>query len=64
MRFGGLRVLALALGVLCSVARVSHAQEELKIGGIGPLSGGGTAWGLALNRGVQMAVAEVNAAAA
>lgn len=62
MRFGRLRVLALALGVLCFAPRVSHAQEELKIGGIGPLSGGGTAWGLALNRGVQMAVADRNAA--
>ena len=38
------------------------AQEELKIGGIGPLSGGGTAWGIALQRGIQMAVDEVNAA--
>jgi branched-chain amino acid transport system substrate-binding protein len=37
------------------------AQEELKIGVIGPLSGGGTAWGLAISRGVQMAVDEVNA---
>ncbi len=35
------------------------AQEELKIGGIGPLSGGGTAWGLALQRGVQLAVDDV-----
>ena len=34
----------------------------MKLGAIGPLSGGGTAWGLALNRGVQMAVDEVNAA--
>ena len=40
----------------------ARAQEELKLGAIGPLSGGGTAWGLALNRGVQMAVDEVNAA--
>jgi branched-chain amino acid transport system substrate-binding protein len=40
----------------------ANAQEELKIGGIGPLSGGGTAWGLALQRGVEMAIDEVNAA--
>lgn len=46
--------LALSSGVM--------AQEELKIGGIGSLSGGGTAWGIALQRGVQMAIDEVNAA--
>lgn len=49
----------LAAALLC-FAQPSLAQEELKIGGIGPLSGGGTAWGIALNRGVQMAVNEVN----
>lgn len=46
--------LALSSGIM--------AQEELKIGGIGSLSGGGTAWGIALQRGVQMAIDEVNAA--
>lgn len=40
----------------------AQAQEELKIGAIGSLSGGGTAWGLALQRGVQMAIDEVKAA--
>jgi branched-chain amino acid transport system substrate-binding protein len=35
------------------------AQEELKIGGIGPLSGGGTAWGVSLQRGMQLAIDEV-----
>jgi branched-chain amino acid transport system substrate-binding protein len=44
-----------------SLAVSVHAQETLKIGGIGPLSGGGTAWGLAVQRGVQMAIDEVNA---
>ncbi|MFC4274530.1 ABC transporter substrate-binding protein [Achromobacter aloeverae] len=43
------------------VVSASHAQEELKIGAIGPLSGGGTAWGLALQRGIQMAFDEVKA---
>ena len=38
------------------------AQEELKIGGIAPLSGGGTAWGIALQRGVQLAIDEAKAA--
>ncbi len=47
-------IAAAALGMIGQV----HAQEELKIGGIGPLSGGGTAWGLALQRGVQLAVDE------
>jgi branched-chain amino acid transport system substrate-binding protein len=55
------------LKVLACVAALAlssgvSAQEELKIGGIGSLSGGGTAWGIALQRGVQMAVDEVNAA--
>jgi branched-chain amino acid transport system substrate-binding protein len=40
----------------------AFAQEELKIGGIGPLSGGGTAWGLAVQRGMQMATDEVTKA--
>jgi branched-chain amino acid transport system substrate-binding protein len=42
---------------------VSSANaDELKIGAIGPLSGGGTAWGIALQRGMQMAIDEVTAA--
>ena len=53
---------AVAAALLCFSAQPSRADEELKIGGIGPLSGGGTAWGIALNRGVQMAMGEVNAA--
>jgi branched-chain amino acid transport system substrate-binding protein len=40
----------------------AFAQEELKIGSIAPLSGGGTAWGLAVQRGVQMATDEVTKA--
>ncbi len=40
----------------------ASAQEELKIGGIGSLSGGGTAWGLALQRGVELAIDDVNKA--
>lgn len=53
-----------ALACVAAIALSSgvSAQEELKIGGIGSLSGGGTAWGIALQRGVQMAVDEVNAA--
>jgi branched-chain amino acid transport system substrate-binding protein len=40
---------------------VAPAQETLKIGGIGPLSGGGTAWGLAAQRGMEIAIEEINA---
>ncbi len=46
---------------LAALGTCVQAQETLKIGGIGPLSGGGTAWGLAVQRGVQMAVDEANA---
>jgi branched-chain amino acid transport system substrate-binding protein len=62
MRFAGLPVAALVIALATLAAQPSRAEEELKIGGIGPLSGGGTAWGIALNRGAQMAVDEVNAA--
>lgn len=52
---------ALVTALACFGAWPVLALEELKIGAIGPLSGGGTAWGLAINRGTQMAVDEVNA---
>jgi branched-chain amino acid transport system substrate-binding protein len=42
-------------------AAIAQAQEVLKIGGIGPLSGGGTAWGLAAQRGMEIAIEEINA---
>lgn len=38
----------------------ASAQEVLKIGAVGTLSGAGTAWGLAVQRGIQMAIDEVN----
>jgi branched-chain amino acid transport system substrate-binding protein len=53
-----LRAVLLALTVAAGAASGALAQEELKIGGIGPLSGGGTAWGLAVQRGVQLAIDE------
>lgn len=43
-------------------ATSAPAQEVLKIGGVGPLSGGGTAWGLAAQRGIQLAIDDINAA--
>lgn len=58
----GLGKLAIAAVAALLAVGSAQAQEELKIGGIGPLSGGGTAWGIALNRGVQMALDETNTA--
>jgi branched-chain amino acid transport system substrate-binding protein len=58
-RIAGAMAFAVAL---FSAAPALHAQEDLKIGAIGSLSGGGTAWGLATQRGAQMAIDEVNAA--
>jgi branched-chain amino acid transport system substrate-binding protein len=43
-------------------ASIAPAQEVLKIGGVGPLSGGGTAWGLAAQRGIQLGIDDINAA--
>ena len=52
----------IALTAVLALAGTAHAQEELKIGGIGPLSGGGTAWGIAVQRGAELAIDEVNKA--
>ena len=53
--------LAVLIAALMSVALgAAQAQETLKIGGIGPLSGGGTAWGLAAQRGMEIAIEEIN----
>src|SRR5262245_7068321 len=58
-----LKVLSAALGVALMAAGLfpAQAQETLKIGGVGPLSGGGTAWGLAAQRGIEIAIEEINA---
>lgn len=54
----------LAAGALVALATtpVRAQQEELKLGVIAALSGGGTAWGQGLHRGVELAADEVNAA--
>lgn len=52
MRICGV-LLAAALAVSSSSA---FADEELKIGGIGSLSGGGTSWGLTVLRGTELAI--------
>ena len=59
---GKLRCAALAAALMMAGAAAAQAQDILKIGGIGPLSGGGTAWGLAAQRGIEIAIEEINAA--
>jgi branched-chain amino acid transport system substrate-binding protein len=56
------RSAALGAALVMGLAGGSHAQDVIKIGGIGPLSGGGTAWGLAAQRGMEMAIEDLNAA--
>jgi len=53
---------ALGAALIAGAATSAQAQEILKIGGVGPLSGGGTAWGLAAQRGIQLAIDDINAA--
>jgi branched-chain amino acid transport system substrate-binding protein len=52
--------LSILLAVLGGVS--AAWSEELKIGAVGTLSGGGTEWGLALQRGSTIAFDEINAA--
>jgi branched-chain amino acid transport system substrate-binding protein len=57
-----LRLVGMAI-VLAALGGVSVASgEDLKIGAVGTLSGGGTEWGLALQRGSTIAFDEINAA--
>jgi branched-chain amino acid transport system substrate-binding protein len=56
------RLAALGVALMVGAAASAQAQEVLKIGGIGPLSGGGTAWGLAAQRGIELAIDDLNAA--
>lgn len=53
---------AFAAALMVAGLQSAQAQETLKIGGVGPLSGGGTAWGLAAQRGMEIAIEEINAA--
>ena len=57
-----LQCAALSAALVVAGLAASQAQETLKIGGVGPLSGGGTAWGLAAQRGMEIAIEEINAA--
>lgn len=52
----------LAAAGLMAFAGVAFAGEDLPIGAIGSLSGGATDWGIATQRGVQLAIDDVNAA--
>jgi branched-chain amino acid transport system substrate-binding protein len=54
--------LCVAAGALMASAFAVSAQEEIKVGAIASLSGGGSAWGLGLVRGVELAIDEINAA--
>lgn len=62
-------VMALALVVTCFAACSSKTTGEnttttktLKIGGIGPVTGGAAVYGIAVKNGAELAVAEINAA--
>jgi branched-chain amino acid transport system substrate-binding protein len=59
-KFGAIATRALCAGAMCAIALLAHAQEVMKIGVIASLSGGGTAWGLGLDRGVQIAADQIN----
>ncbi len=48
--------------LLMAATVAAQAQDVLKIGGLGPLSGGGTAWGLAAQRGLELGITDLNAA--
>lgn len=50
----------LGLAAAVTAALPAARADELRIGVIAALSGGGTAWGLGLERGVQIALDEVN----
>lgn len=54
--------MACAALLLAAAQMPAWAADTLKIGAIGSLSGGGTAWGLAIKRGAELAVEEVNKA--
>ena len=54
-------LISILAAVLISFVGAAQA-EDLPIGVVGSLSGGGTEWGIATQRGVELAVAEVQAA--
>jgi branched-chain amino acid transport system substrate-binding protein len=51
----------LFLAVLCALPATAFAQScEMKLGAMGPMSGGAAQWGLAMNSAAELAAAEVN----
>jgi len=58
---GAIATRVLCASAVCAIALSAQAQEVMKIGVIASLSGGGTAWGLGLERGVQIAADQINA---
>ena len=56
------KMTATLAALLLAGSMIPASAQTLKIGAIGSLSGGGTAWGLAIKRGAEIAVDEVNKA--
>lgn len=54
------RTVLAALTCTMLSAGFAHAQEVLKIGVLGPLTGAGAAWGLGMDGGVKIAAEEIN----
>ena len=57
-----MKLATIAASAILLGAVSAEAQETLKVGAIGSLSGGGTAWGQAIQRGTQLAADDANAA--
>jgi len=53
-------------GLLCAllltwaVALPAQEKEKIKIGVLGPMSGAGAAWGINMQRGVSLAIEDIN----
>lgn len=54
--------LGMIAALLCATPAAAFAQNcEMKLGAMGPMSGGAAQWGLAMNSAAELAAAEVNA---
>ncbi len=61
MKFHKLVAAVLALAMAMSLCAFASAEDTIKIGMSGPLTGGAAVYGLAVERGAQIAVDEINA---
>lgn len=61
MKFRKLVAAVLALSMAMSLCAFASAEDTVKIGMSGPLTGGAAVYGLAVERGAQIAVDEINA---